>query len=291
MKVGIIGNKNEWHIQKLQKEFEKTGAKTYIFPVSLIKTQIGFKPSISVKGYSLDEYNAILVRRIPGGTAEQVFYRMDVLHMLEDNGIKVVNPSRSIEKAVNKHYTSALLEKSLILTPKTIVTESFSGAMKAFDELGGDIIVKPIFGSLGAGMTRVSSKDIAYRVFRSLEMARSVYYLQEYIPHDGRDIRIFTVGDRVVASMERVSSNWKTNISGGGKPAAYEPNDEETEISLKAVKNLGLEYAGVDLLRSKKDNRLYVLELNSTPGWQGLQTVSDIDITKAVVEHTLSLVE
>jgi ribosomal protein S6--L-glutamate ligase len=122
-------------------------------------------------------------------------------------------------------------------------------------------------------------------------MARSVYYLQEYIPHDGRDIRIFTVGDRVFASMERVSSNWKTNISGGGKPVVYEPIDEETEVSLKAVKNLGLEYAGVDLLRSKNDNGLYVLELNSTPGWQGLQTVSDTDITKAVVEHTLSLVE
>ena len=289
MKVGIVGNAKEWHIQKLLKAFRESGAEAHVFPVTKIKSQIGSKPNISAKGYSLDEYDAMLVRRIPGGTAEQVFYRMDVLHMLEQSKTLVVNPSHSIEKAVNKHYTSALLEKAGILTPKTIVTESFSEALKAFNELGGDVIVKPIFGSLGAGMTRVSSKDIAYRVFRALEMARSVYYLQEYIPHDGRDIRVFTVGEKVVASMERISSSWKTNISGGGKPSKYKPDDEEVEVSLRSAETLGLEYSGVDLLRSKDDDKLYVLELNSTPGWQGLQTVSNTDITKAVVDHVISL--
>ena len=85
MKVGIVGNTKEWHIQKLLKAFDEKGAEAHVFPVTQIKSKIGSKPNISVKGYSLDEYDAMLVRRIPGGTAEQVFYRMDVLHMLEQS--------------------------------------------------------------------------------------------------------------------------------------------------------------------------------------------------------------
>jgi len=82
--------------------------------------------------------------------------------------------------------------------------------MKAFKELGEDIVVKPLFGSLGMGITRITSEDVAYRVFRALEMTKSVYYLQEFVPHNGADIRVFVIGNEVVASMRRVSDNWKT---------------------------------------------------------------------------------
>lgn len=287
MKIGIIGaDRNEWHIKRLLKELQKQKAESYLLPITRFKASIGNKPRISVIGYPIDDYDSVIVRRIPGGTAEQVFYRMDALHRLEESGVSVFNPSRSIEKAVDKYYTSALLEEAGINTPRTIVTESFSEAMNAFKELGEDIVVKPLFGSLGMGITRVSSQDVAYRVFRALEMIKSVYYLQEYIPHEGEDIRVFIIGDEVVASMKRVSENWKTNISSGGHAKAYEPSDEIKEISLKASKKLGLDYTGVDVIVSGDD--VYVIELNSTPGWEGLQTVTDIDITAKLVEHVLS---
>jgi ribosomal protein S6--L-glutamate ligase/tetrahydromethanopterin:alpha-L-glutamate ligase len=158
--------------------------------------------------------------------------------------------------------------------------------MNAYKELGGDIVVKPLFGSLGMGITRVSSEDIAYRVFRALEMTKSVYYLQEFIQHGGEDIRVFIIGGEVVASMRRVSENWKTNISIGGKAQPYEPNEEINEISLKAAQKLGLEYTGVDVMVS--GNNVYIIELNSTPGWEGLQSVTETDITKKLVEYVLS---
>jgi len=160
--------------------------------------------------------------------------------------------------------------------------------MDAFEELGGDVVVKPLFGSLGAGMARVSDRDVAYRVFRALEVARSVYYLQEFIPHGNMDIRAFVVGGRAVASMRRVAEDWKTNISGGAKPEPHELEEDHAEISVRASEVLGLEYAGVDLLRSDRDGSVYVVELNSTPGWQALQSVTGRSITALIVDHLLS---
>jgi RimK family alpha-L-glutamate ligase len=288
VKVGIIGSdKKEWHISRLLKGLEKRGAEAHLLPVTKLLARIGGTPRISVRGFGLDDYDAVIVRRVPGGTAEQVFYRMDALRRIEDMGVKVINPPQGIEKAVNKYYTSALLEDAGISTPRTIVTESFSEAMKAFNELGGDVVVKPLFGSLGMGITRITNEDVAYRVFRALEMTKSVYYLQEFIPHGGRDIRVFIIGDQVTASMQRTSDDWKTNISSGGKAAPYTPSDEAVEMSLKASEKLGLTYTGVDIIET--EDKSYVIELNSTPGWEGLQSVTDIDVTEALLDHVMTM--
>lgn len=288
MKIGILGNDGkEWHIQRLLGELRRRGAEAYVFPATRLVSRISAEPKVSVKGYMIEDYDAVIVRRMPGGTAERVFYRMDALHMLEEYGVYVINPALSIEKSVNKYYTSALLEKAGIMSPRTVVTESFTESMRAFEELGGDVVVKPLFGSLGAGITRLTDGDIAYRVFRALESTQSVFYIQEYIPHGNKDIRAFVIGDEVVASMKRVGAGWKTNISLGAAPEPYEATDEEVETSLKAAETLGLEYTGVDLMRSEDDGTLYTLEVNSTPGWEGLQKVTTVDIAERLVEYVL----
>ena len=288
MKVGILGNDGkEWHIQRLLREFRRRGAEAYVFPATKLVSRIAAEPKVSVKGYMVEDYDAVIVRRMPGGTAERVFYRMDAVHMLEEYGVYVINPALSIEKSVNKYYTSALLEKAGITSPRTVVTESFTGAMRAFEELGGDVVVKPLFGSLGAGITRLTDEDIAYRVFRALESTQTVFYIQEYIPHGNKDIRAFVIGGEVVASMKRVGAGWNTNISSGAAPEPYEPTGEEVETSLKAAETLGLEYTGVDLMRSEEDGALYTLEVNSTPGWEGLQKVTSVDIAERLVEYIL----
>jgi len=286
MKIGILGNDGkEWHIQRLLGELRRRGADAYVFPATRLVSRIGAEPKVSVKGYMIEDYDALILRRIPGSTTERVFYRMDALHMLEEYGVYVINPALSIEKSVNKYYTSALLEKAGITSPRTVVTESFTESMRAFEKLGGDVVVKPLFGSLGAGITRLTDGDIAYRVFRALESTQSVFYVQEYIPHGNKDIRAFVIGGEVVASMKRVGAGWKTNISSGAAPEPYELSDEEVETSLKAAETLGLEYTGVDLMRSDIDGTLYTLEVNSTPGWKGLQKVTRVDIAERLVEY------
>jgi RimK family alpha-L-glutamate ligase len=289
LKVGIVASdRREWHVQRLTEELEGRGAEAYMLPATRFLSGVGVEPMLSVRGYPIDDYDAVIVRKVPGGTAERVFYRMDVLHRLEDMGVYVINPSGAIEVAVDKFYTSSLLEGAGISTPGTVVTERFDEALKAFEELGGDVVVKPLFGSLGMGMTRLSDPDTAYRVFRALEMTQGVYYLQAFIPHAKEDIRTFVIGGEVVASMLRRGEDWKTNISAGGSAEPHEVEDELAELSVKATETIGLEYSGVDLLRSEEDERVYVIELNSTPGWQGLQTVTEENIAALVVDYLLS---
>ncbi len=125
--------------------------------------------------------------------------------------------------------------------------------MLAFEELGGDVVVKPIFGSEGRGMVRVSDPDIAYRVFRALEMGRYVYYLQEFVPHGQRDIRAFVIGGRVEAAMERPGNGWKTNVSQGARARPLEIDDRSgRDMALRAAQAVGTDYAGVDILPLKR---------------------------------------
>jgi RimK family alpha-L-glutamate ligase len=289
LKVGIVASeREEWHVQRLLESLKRRGVEAYVFPVTRLLSRIGSRPRASVKGYAVDGFDAVIVRKVPGGSAEQVFYRMDALHRLEEMGVYVMNSPDGIERSVDKYYTSAILEGAGMPTPKTVVTEKFDEAMEAFSSLGGDVVVKPLFGSLGFGMTRLNDEDIAYRVFRTLEMIGGVYYVQEYIPHENEDIRAFVVGGRVVASMLRKAERWKTNIAGGGEAKPYILEEELAEVSVRAAKTIGLEYTGVDILKSEKGNCFYVVELNSTPGWEGLQTVTEKNISDQVVDHLLS---
>jgi RimK family alpha-L-glutamate ligase len=214
---------------------------------------------------SLNDCDAVIVRGIPRGSLEQVIFRVDALHALEARGVRCVNG------------------------PRTIACERPEDALEAFEELGGDVIVKPLFGSMGAGMTRVDDADVAYRVFHALALERAVYYLQEALPHGGRDLRAFVVGGRVLAAIERVASGWRANLARGARARATELSAEQERLCLEAAEALGVDYAGVDLLRAG-DGREYVLELNGIPGWRGLQEAAGADVAAALVAHMEAVV-
>src|SRR6201999_1089349 len=125
---------------------------------------------------SLVGCDAVIVRGIPRGSLEQVIFRVDALHALV---VPVINSPSAIERTIDKFLASALLARAGLPTPRTIACERAEDALDAFDERGGGVIVKPLCGAMGAGMTRVDDRDVAYRVFRALELERAVYYLQE----------------------------------------------------------------------------------------------------------------
>ncbi len=225
----------------------------------------------------------MLARIIPSGSLEQIIYRVDALHRLEDRGVRVMNSPRAIERTVDKFWTSALLEQCGLPTPDTIVCETPEEAFTAFREFG-DAIVKPLFGSMGLGMVRVSDEEMAFRVFKAIEQIRGVYYLQRTIDHDGRDIRAFVVGGRVLAAIERHSSGWRTNLSRGGTARAVQLSEAWAGMAVRAAAAVGAEYAGVDLLPAR-DGSVYVLEVNGIPGWRGLQATTGVDVAGAVVDQ------
>src|SRR5437879_12156524 len=119
--------------------------------------------------------------------------------------------------------------------------------MAAFRTLG-DVIVKPLFGSMGLGMVRVSDEEMAFRVFRTLETLRSVYYLQRAIDHDGCDVRAFVVGGRVIGAIERSAAGWKTNLARGGRARAVPLAAARGGSAQGAAQAAGAADAGVELL-------------------------------------------
>jgi RimK family alpha-L-glutamate ligase len=234
----------------------------------------------------LDDMDLILARIIPSGSLEQIVFRVDALHRLEDRGTRVVNSPRAIERTVDKFWTSTLLEQCGIPTPETVVCDSPEEAFTAFRTLG-DVIVKPLFGSMGLGMVRVQDEEMAYRVFRVIDQVRGVYYLQRTIEHDGSDIRAFVIGGRVVASIERRSAGWRTNLARGGSAQRVFLPENHCALAVRAAAVVGADYAGVDLLTGR-DGQTYVLEVNGIPGWRGLQQATDLDIAGMLLDYLAS---
>jgi RimK family alpha-L-glutamate ligase len=283
MEVAILGAGQGWHFAELDRALRARGHRAHDLRVSALVARIGDRPRLAVGGITLQDVGAVLTRTFPKGTLEQVIFRVDALHWLERLGIPVMNPATAIERTVDKFYTSALLDAAGLPTPRTVVAERLDDAMTAFRSFG-DVIVKPLFGSGGNGMVRVSDEEIAHRVFRALDLERAVYYLQEVVPHEGRDVRAFVVGDRVVAAAWRCAEGWRTNVAQGARVERASLPPDLQDLSVRAARAVAAEYAGVDLL-PLPDGRVFVLEVNSIPGWRGLQSVTDVDVAAAIVEH------
>ena len=288
MNVAILSRGRGWHTADLTRALEQRGHAACILPIDAMIARVGDRPRLAVHDAALEGFDAVLLRIIPKGSLEQIIFRVDVLHRLERLGVCVLNTARVIERTVDKFYTSTLLEEAGLETPRVVVAECLDDAMAAFQSMG-DVIVKPLFGSNGRGIVRVSDEEIAYRVFRALELERAVYYVQEALPHDGRDLRVFVVGTRVVGAIWRSAETWRTNLARGARAETAELPRAWEDLSLAAARAVGAEYAGVDLLPTAT-GQLHVLEVNGIPGWRGLQDTTGIDVAGAVVQHLECLV-
>jgi RimK family alpha-L-glutamate ligase len=287
MKVAILGSRSGWHEARLGRALQTRGVETVVAPITALAAGVADGDRLAAGGVRLDDCAAVIVRAIPGGSLEQVIFRVDALHRLARLGVAVINSPRCIERTVDKYFTSTLLEDAGLPTPRTRVCERLDDALAAFEALGGDVVLKPLFGSEGRGIVRVSDPDLAYRTCRTLELTRSVFYLQEFVPHGGRDVRAFVVGGRVVAAMTRRAAGWKTNVSQGARTEPLALPGALERLSVQAAALLEADYAGVDLLRAE-DGRVLVIEVNGIPGWRGLQQTTDVDVAAVIAEHAIA---
>ena len=283
MRVAILSAREGWHTAELCRALAERGHEGRVFPYGALVGRFGRASAFAALGEELGTCAALLPRIIPAGSLEQIVFRVDALHALEEAGLLVVNSPRTIERTVDKLWTTALLARAGLLVPETVVCENPTDAHAAFQSFG-DVIVKPLFGSMGLGMVRVRDEEMAFRVFRTLETLRGVYYLQRAIDHDGCDVRAFVVGDRVIGAIERRAPGWKTNLARGARAQAITLSGERADLALAAARAVGADYAGVDLLPAR-DGTVYVVEVNGIPGWRGLQDATSIDVARAIVEH------
>jgi len=290
MNVSILSVRPGWHTDELLRALSERGHVGVVVPYEGLVARIGTLGDVRSEGVPLFESDAVLARIIPSGSLEQIIFRVDALHWIEERGVPVINSPRAIERAVDKFYTSALLQEAGLPTVDTVVCERAAEAMAAVREFG-DVVIKPIFGSMGHGIVRVSDPDVAFRVVKTLESMRTVFYVQRAVDHGGRDYRLFVIGGRVLAAIERraAEGDWRSNVARGATAEAFEAPAEWQAMALRAAAAIGADYAGVDLLPAP-DGRVYVLEVNGIPAWEGLQRATGVDVAGAIVDHMVSRV-
>ncbi len=283
MRIALLAGGDGWHVRDLQRAAAQLGHEAVAVDFRRVSATVPPSP-LGVPG-SLAGFDAVLVRTMPPGSLEQVVFRMDVLHQLEAHGVRVLNPARAVEMCVDKYWTTARLADAGLLVPPTIVCQHGNAAMEAFGQLGGDVIVKPIFGSEGRGMVRVSDPEMAWRTFRTIERTQGVLYLQKYVAHPGWDLRVFVLGGRVLAAMRRrARGDWRTNVAQGGSAEPMVLDAAQAELALKAAATVGAKVAGVDLLPGPA-GEWYVLEVNAVPGWRALAPVCGVDVAAATIRY------
>ncbi len=283
-----------WHVSDLRRAAAHVGVSLHAIPFPQVRAQLRWSRSgptaahpgsVIAGGHDLTSVDGVLVRMMPPGSLEQVVFRMDALHRVASAGVPVLNPPRAVETAVDKYLTLALIEAAGLLVPPTWVGESATAALEAFEHLGGDVVVKPLFGSEGRGLVRLSDKELAWRTFHALERLGAVLYIQRTVRHPGHDLRVFVLRGNVIGAMRRRANpgEWRTNVSLGGHAEPIRLDPETERLALKAARAIGAEMAGVDLVLDLDRQELVVLEVNAVPGWRALSRVTGVDVAALIL--------
>jgi len=284
MEVIVLAGPNSWYARDLER------AAAGRFPVTVMRFS-AIRSTLGPAGLAVDWQGrpirpgtGILVRTMPPGSLEQVVFRMDALARLETAGFVVLNHAKAIEAAVDKYLALAKIQAAGLPVPPTVVCQTVEDAMEAFTTLGGDLVVKPLFGGEGRGICRVADPDIAFRTFKTLFHLDAVLYLQQYLPAKEGDLRLFVLGEEVFAMRRFNPSDWRSNVSRGGRTEPAELTPELAAMARLASQSVGAEICGVDLLTTC-DNQRFILEVNAVPGWQALSRTLNIDIAARVLDY------
>jgi len=286
----ILGEPSGWHARRLASLLGARGFDPAIVPWRCLTAEVASQGE-SFGPPDFAHADVVAVRGMPGTSPsdsrlEEVIVRMDVLTRLANRGTPVVNPPRALEIAIDKYLSLTLLAAAGLPVPRTIVAQDAAIATAAWETLGGDCVVKPLFGSRGRGITRCHSAEAAAE---TVSTTHGVAYLQEFIPHDGWDLRVLVVGERLFAMRrDAAPGGWITNLASGGSASRIELSRDQAEVARRAVAAVGASLAGVDLVATA-EGRLVVLEVNAVPGWRGIEGLLGDGVGESVADHIASL--
>lgn len=290
MRVAILGEPQGWHVARLARAVAARGHTSEVIRWDSLAAGIAADGEEWFLPAELRAADVIAVRGMPGrdphqDRLEEVIFRMDLLGRLAARGTPTVNTPAALEAAIDKYLSLCRLAAAGLPVPRTRVVQGTEQVMDAFRALGGDCVLKPLFGSRGRGIARIATEAAVAAV---AAMPSRVAYLQEFIPHAGWDVRILVVGSRTF-SMRRLAppGEWRTNVSLGGTPQPFDPPPAWIDIAVRAAAALNAEIAGVDLLPTP-DGRLVVLEVNGVPAWRGLEAATGHDIAAAIAAQLTS---
>ncbi len=287
MRVALIADTPDWHARAMLRAFADARTDALFVRLADCVFATDAANGVLIPGFGAALPDFVFVREIAGGSFEAVTRRLGILHALRELGVRVCNDARAIERCVDKSTTSFLLASAGLPTPSSWAVEGVEAArtLVARETQSGPLVLKPLFGSQGRGLRLISGvEDLP-----APTTVAQVYYLQHYVPPgaDGfRDHRLFVCGDEVIGAMTRRSERWITNIKRGARAEALRPDAELVSLARRAAAAVGAECAGVDLIRDGS-GCAHVLEVNSMPGWRGLQRVTDGSIAERIVAALL----
>jgi RimK family alpha-L-glutamate ligase len=285
-----LGGGDGWHAQQLQRAAASLDCRLRLASYESMRAAVGGQAGcvLECDAGSLHDYDAILTRTMPTGSLEQITFRLASLHSIVEadpaqRRTAVVNPPRSLEIAIDKFATLAHVSALGYDVPETIVVQSRREAIEAFKRLGGDCVIKPIFGGEGRGVMRIQDAELAWYTFATLEKLSAVCYVQRFVSPGGCDTRLLVIGDSVIGIRRSNHRDFRTNVSSGGRSEAMEPDDAQVALATRICRSMGLKFASVDLLDCL-DGGQQVVEVNAIPGWKGAQSVAPFNIAARIIQ-------
>ncbi|OIV45953.1 ribosomal protein S6 modification protein [Sodalis sp. TME1] len=283
MKLAILSRDGTlFSCRRLREAAQARGHKIDIIdPLSCYMNINSAAPSIHYRGRRLKFYDAVIPRIGPLTT----FYGTAVLRQFEMLGSYALNESAAITRARDKLHSLQLLARQGIDLPITGFADSPDDTGDLITMVGGaPLVVKLVEGTQGIGVVLAETRQAAESLIDAFRGLKAQFLVQEFIAEaDGRDVRCLVIGDKVVAAIERQAKagDFRSNLHRGGSARPVIISEAERAMAIRAAATLGLNVAGVDILRAKRGP--LIMEVNASPGLEGIETASDLDIATLMI--------
>lgn len=283
MKIGILTRTPGYTVKRLREEARSRNhtVMTIKFPECYVDIERD-RPSVRYRGEVLTDFDAVVPRIMPGMT----MYGTAILRQFEMMGVYTPIKSIAVTRSRDKLRSLQLLSKAGVGIPKTIFSRETDAIDDLLSHLDVPVIIKLASGTQGNGVVLAETYKAAKSVIQAFYVNDTSFFIQEFVKESaGTDIRAFVVGSQVVASMKRQSldDDFRSNIHQGGSGTVIKLSDEERKTALRAAKAMGLAICGVDIMRSNRGP--LVLEVNSSPGLEGIETVTGRNVAGKIIEY------
>jgi len=275
--VGVLLSRVRVEEKLLLEELERRGVATKVIDDRELVLSLERKPELGV--------DVVLERCIQHSRA------LYALSVLETWGIPTVNTFEVADVCGNKLLTTMRLIRDGVPSPRTRLAFTPESALAAVEELGYPAVLKPLVGSWGRLISRVNDRDAAESILEHKDVLgtymHSIYYVQEYVPKPGRDIRAFVVGDETIGAIYRYSEHWITNTARGGKATKCEVTPELNDLCVRAARAVGGGVVAIDVLEAPEG--LLVNEVNYTMEFRNSIDTTGVNIPGRVVDYALGV--
>ena len=280
----MLGGGEGWHAEQLRSACDRHGSQLEMAAYESLSAQVGGGvTTIHSSAGPVDQFDAVLTRTMPVASLDRITLRLAMLHHLDRQGFPIVNSPAALEIAIDKFATLAVVASLGFPVPETRVVQSRGDAMSAFDQLGGDCVVKPLFGGEGRGVMRVSCRELAFTTFSTLDQLGCVIYLQRFVPPGGCDTRLLRIGSQTLGLRRTNDTDFRTNLYHGGKAVQVPVQSWQVDLVDQVCQAIGLDFGSVDLM-DNDEGGYCVVEVNAIPGWKGAQAACPVSIADPIIE-------